>query len=495
MSRHKRSRSDLGTASKTNPFKAPKLGKPQPLPQRGNPSLNRAQTRVKKYENELDNIGNQVHRKRNNRQNNVVRNANKKKQTKVNKQTDVSSLKRANRTHIKRGQSIQRIVVTPKKKDAKSSAGTKASKSQIQSMSRHKRSRSDLGTAYKTNPFKAPKRGKPQALPQRGTPSLNRAQTRVKKYENELDNIGNQVHRKRNNRQNNVVRNANKKKQTKVNKQTDVSSLKRANRTHIKRGQSIQRIVVTPKTKDAKSSAGTKVSKSQIQSMSRHKRSRSDLGTAYKTNPFKAPKRGKPQALPQRGTPSLNRAQTTKNVFATKKTHHKSTSTTFVLGTINPSSMAAPPINQILIHFDHDEQFIEQRKQAFASHNHKVSERVNKYENELDNIGNQVHRVGVNKNYKSDANTNKRQRQKHAKKPLFGRPLSALQETRDAHKSKRTNRPTLQRSTSSKNVHSQPTKTHGNQGIVYKTNTQNTTKSPGNRTRARQFADKVGSRY
>eukprot|EP01083_Nonionella_stella_P176604 618353_1 len=287
MSRHKRSRSDLGTASKTNPFKAPKLGKPQPLPQRGNPSLNRAQTRVKKYENELDNIGNQVHRKRNNRQNNVVRNANKKKQTKVNKQTDVSSLKRANRTHIKRGQSIQRIVVTPKKKDA----------------------RSDLGTAYKTNPFKAPKRGKPQALPQRGTPSLNRAQTRVKKYENELDNIGNQVHRKRNNRQNNVVRNANKKKQTKVNKQTDVSSLKRANRTHIKRGQSIQRIVVTPKTKDAKSSAGTKVSKSQIQSMSRHKRSRSDLGTASKTNPFKAPKLGKPQPLPQRGNPSLNRAQ------------------------------------------------------------------------------------------------------------------------------------------------------------------------------------------
>eukprot|EP01083_Nonionella_stella_P087362 243020_1 len=472
MSRHKRSRSDLGTASKTNPFKAPKLGKPQPLPQRGNPSLNRAQTtknvfatkstrdikktseRVKKYENELDNIGNQVHRvgvnknyksdantNKRQRQKHAKRplfgrNANKKKQTKVNKQTDVSSLKRANRTHIKRGQSIQRIVVTPKKKDA----------------------------------------------------SLNRAQTRVKKYENELDNIGNQVHRKRNNRQNNVVRNANKKKQTKVNKQTDVSSLKRANRTHIKRGQSIQRIVVTPKKKDAKSSAGTKVSKSQIQSMSRHKRSRSDLGTAYKTNPFKAPKRGKPQALPQRGTPSLNRAQTTKNVFATKKTHHKSTSTTFVLGTINPSSMASPPINQILIHFDHDEQFIEQRKRAFASHNHKVSERVKKYENELDNIGNQVHRVGVNKNYKSDANTNKRQRQKHAKRPLFGRPLSALQETRDAHKSKRINRPTLQRSTSSKNVHSQPTKT-------YKTNTQNTTKSPGNRTRARQFADKVGSRY
>eukprot|EP01083_Nonionella_stella_P149862 476556_1 len=420
MSRHKRSRSDLGTASKTNPFKAPKLGKPQPLPQRGNPSLNRAQTtknvfatkstrdikktseRVKKYENELDNIGNQVHRvgvnknyksdantNKRQRQKHAKRplfgrNANKKKQTKVNKQTDVSSLKRANRTHIKRGQSIQRIVVTPKTKDAKSSAGTKASKSQIQSMSRHKRSRSDLGTASKTNPFKAPKLGKPQPLPQRGNPSLNRAQN--------------------------------------------------------------------------------------------------------KTNPFKAPKRGKPQALPQRGTPSLNRAQTTKNVFATKKTHHKSTSTTFVLGTINPSSMASPPINQILIHFDHDEQFIEQRKRAFASHNHKVSERVNKYENELDNIGNQVHRVGVNKNYKSDANTNKRQRQKHAKKPLFGRPLSALQETRDAHKSKRTNKPTLQRSTSSKNVHSQPTKT-------YKTNTQNTTKSPGNRTRARQFADKVGSRY
>eukprot|EP01083_Nonionella_stella_P282630 961717_1 len=147
--------------------------------------------------------------------------------------------------------------------------------------------------------------------------------------------------------------------------------------------------------------------------MSRHKRSRSDLGTASKTNPFKAPKLGKPQPLPQRGNPSLNRAQTTKNVFATKSTRDIK----------------------------------------------KTSERVKKYENELDNIGNQVHRVGVNKNYKSDANTNKRQRQKHAKRPLFGRPLSALQETRDAHKSKRINRPTLQRSTSSKNVHSQPTKT------------------------------------
>eukprot|EP01083_Nonionella_stella_P149860 476549_1 len=244
MSRHKRSRSDLGTASKTNPFKAPKLGKPQPLPQRGNPSLNRAQskrsqsdlgnsynknshprpskhnaptlavpqshynknqTKVKKHvkkqkqpkpitnafsvrnnvkrlvssfetKPKSPNHKQQADRKRNNRQNNVVRNANKKKQTKVNKQTDVSSLKRANRTHIKRGQSIQRIVVTPKTKDAKSSAGTKASKSQIQSMSRHKRSRSDLGTASKTNPFKAPKLGKPQPLPQRGNPSLNRAQ-------------------------------------------------------------------------------------------------------------------------------------------------------------------------------------------------------------------------------------------------------------------------------------------------------------------------------
>eukprot|EP01083_Nonionella_stella_P087363 243025_1 len=390
-------------------------------------------------------------------------------------------------------------------------------------MPRRKRSQSDLGNSYNKNSHPRPsKHNAPTlAVPQS---HYNKNQTKVKKHvkkqkqpkpitnafsvrnnvkrlvssfetKPKSPNHKQQADRKRNNRQNNVVRNANKKKQTKVNKQTDVSSLKRANRTHIKRGQSIQRIVVTPKKKDAKSSAGTKVSKSQIQSMSRHKRSRSDLGTAYKTNPFKAPKRGKPQALPQRGTPSLNRAQTTKNVFATKKTHHKSTSTTFVLGTINPSSMASPPINQILIHFDHDEQFIEQRKRAFASHNHKVSERVKKYENELDNIGNQVHRVGVNKNYKSDANTNKRQRQKHAKKPLFGRPLSALQETRDAHKSKRINRPTLQRSTSSKNVHSQPTKTHGNQGIVYKTNTQNTTKSPGNRTRARQFADKVGSRY